>query len=61
MVNAGIAKDTGRSTEDSDTREVIEQLIQSVTKSNHKIPPLQFPQVSDKPLNEFHEPNMFGS
>ena len=61
MVNAGIAQDTGRSTEDSDTREVIEQLIQSVTKSNHKIPPLQFPQVSDKPLNEFHEPNMFAN
>tara|TARA_B110000902_G_C14245785_1_gene564230 strand:+ start:51 stop:1298 length:1248 start_codon:yes stop_codon:yes gene_type:complete len=61
MVSAGIAQDTGTPTEDSDTREVIEELTQAVRNQEKKIPRLLFPQVSDKPLNEFHEPNLFAN
>ena len=48
MVSAGIAQDTGTPTEDSETREVIEELTQAVRNQEKKIPQLLFPQVSDK-------------
>ena len=36
MVSAGIAQDTGTPTEDSDTREVIEELTQAVRNQEKK-------------------------
>ena len=38
MVSAGIAQDTGTPTEDSDTREVIEELTQAVRNQEKKNP-----------------------
>ena len=54
MVSAGIVQDTGTPTEDSETRE---DARINTNCSLHK----QKDSISDKPLNEFHEPNLFAN